>query len=333
MRVLLGSLLLAISCSSLSATTVVVAPLSELLKQTAHSAPAQVVNEDHAFVSARVSAEVKDIFVQVGDKVSAGQKLLQLDCRDHLLASKQAESALKTINAQSRLARQQLLRAEKLLKQKNASIELRDQRRAELDSLLAQQRGAQAVLDTAKLAVERCTPSAPYDGVVTEQLVSTGDLTIPGTPLLRVLSDAGQEVSAALNVEQVARLQSATDIAFALNGEYFPLKLRASIPLVNSKARTQEVRLSFMEASALSGSSGRIEWLDSGGRLPAKYVVSREGQLGLMQVINNKANFVKLPKAIEGQAVEVALPEGSLIIVEGQHAVNDQEVVTLVNQE
>ncbi len=333
MRVFFGSLFLLIGSSSVAATNVVVEPLSSLLSQTVHTAPAQVVNEQHAQVSARISAEVDNINVQVGEQVTKGQVLLSLDCRDHKLAQEQAESALKTLIAQSRLARQQLARAEKLLKQKNASIELRDQRKAELNSLLAQERGAKASLEIASLSVERCSPIAPFAGVITDRLISSGDLAAPGTPLIRLLALKGQEVTAALNQEQIERLNTATGLAFMANGKRYPLTLRAVIPLIDAKARTQEVRFSFKDQVALSGSSGRVEWLDEFGRLPARYVVSRDGQLGLMQVTDSKAEFVKLPHAIEGQAVEVTLPVDTLIIVEGQHAVSDKEAVTVVEQE
>ncbi|WP_299181514.1 efflux RND transporter periplasmic adaptor subunit [uncultured Neptuniibacter sp.] len=333
MRLLIGSLLLVIGSASSAATHVVVAPLSSLLNSTSHTAPARVVNDEHAQISARINAEVESVKVRVGDQVSEGQVLATLDCRDHQLAREQADSVLKTLYAQSRLARQQLERAEKLLKQRNASRELRDQRRAELDSLLAQQKGAKAALNMAVLTVERCSTKAPFDGVVTERVVSSGDLVAPGSVLIRLLALSGQEVEAALNQEQVVRLQSASEVAFILQGKRFPLQLRAIIPLVKSKARTQNVRFSFQQQAALSGSSGRIEWFDLKGRLPARYVVSRDGQLGLMRLENGTAVFEPLPEAIEGQAVEVDLPADSLIIVEGQHAVTDQEAVTAGEQE
>ncbi|MGI1670797.1 MAG: efflux RND transporter periplasmic adaptor subunit [Neptuniibacter sp.] len=332
MRLLVGCVSLLVSALIHAETLVVVQPLSQLLLKTTHSAPAQVINEEHAAISARISSVVEHLHVSVGDKVQAGQVLAELDCRDYKLARQQAESGLTALQAQIRLSRQQLERAEKLLKQKNASIELRDQRKAELDSLVAQRHGATASVSEAKLAIERCTRKAPFDGVVTEQMVSTGSLVNPGTMLFKLLSLSSQEVQAGLTSEQVSRLALAGEIYFLHNQTRFPLQVRTVIPLMDNRARTQQVRLSFTHQKAISGSSGRIQWLDTKGRLPARFVVSRNGQLGVMRVAQGIADFVALPNAIEGQAVEVDLEDGSLIIVEGQHAVEQDEPVTIAEK-
>ena len=332
MRLLVGCVSLLVSAFIHAETLVIVQPLSQLLLKTTHSAPAQVINEEHAAISARISSVVEHLHVSAGDKVQAGQVLAELDCRDYKLARQQAESGLTALQAQIRLSRQQLERAEKLLKQKNASIELRDQRKAELENLVAQRQGATASVNTAKLAIERCTPQAPFDGVVTEKMVSTGSLVNPGAMLFKLLSLSSQEVQAELTSEQVSRLSVTGEIYFLHNKSRFPLQVRTVIPLMDNRARTQQVRLSFTDQRAISGSSGRIQWLDTKGRLPARFVVSRNGQLGVMRVEQGKADFVALPHAIEGQAVEVDLEDGSLIIVEGQHSVEQDEPVTVAEK-
>ncbi len=322
-----------ISFSVSAATSVVVQPLSELLEETFQSAPAQVINENHVMVSARLSAPVEKVLVQVGDSVEAGQSLLRLECTDYELEKAQASSGLKALQAQTRLARQQLSRAERLLKQKNASKELRDQRRAELDSLLAQQEGAKAQLQEAELAVERCSVEAPFAGVVTGRSVSEGDLVAPGVMLLKVIAKDKQEVTAGLSTQQVSSLEQSGKISFQFNGQSYPLSLRAIVPFVDNRARTQQVRFSFSDNSALSGSSGRLVWLDAKGRLPVRYIVSRDGNLGVMTSEDGKAEFVVLSGAIEGQAAIVDLPSETQIIVEGHHAVSNGDEIAITGQE
>lgn len=325
--------ILGVSFSAAAATSVVVKPLSELLQETSQSAPAHVINENHAMVSARLSAPVEKVLVQVGDTVDAGQNLLRLECTDYELGKAKASSGLKALQAQTRLARQQLSRAERLLKQKNASKELRDQRRAELDSLLAQQEGAKAQLKEAELAVERCSVEAPFAGVVTGRAVSEGDLVAPGVMLLKVLAKDAQEVSADLSAQQVKSLKQSSKISFQFNGQDYFLNLRAIVPFIDNRARTQQVRFSFAENGALTGSSGRLIWRDAEGRLPIRYIVSRDGNLGVMKAAAGKAEFVALTGAIEGQAAVVDLPPETQIIVEGQHAVASGDEITITAQE
>ena len=333
MKHLVASLLFFVSSISLAATSVVVKPLSELLAVSSQSSPAQVINDDHAVISARLSADVDKVLVKIGDIVENDQVLIQLECRDYHLAVQQSQSALKALQAQARLARQQLSRAERLLKQKNASLELRDQRRAELASLLAQEEGAKAGLASSELAVERCTPKAPFSGVITARMVSEGSLVTLGTPLLKVLGDQSSEVAAHLTEGQLENLQtldlnSQDSVHYQFAGQRYPIELRSVVPLIDTRARTQEARFSFIDGSvALTGSSGRVIWKESTGRLRIQYVVSRSGELGLMRIVEGKADFFKLPNAIEGQAPLVNLPSSTLIIIEGQHGIEAGQAV------
>lgn len=332
MRQVVGCLLLTLSFGLSAGTTVVVKPLDALLKPTYQSAPARVVNENLAQVSARISAQVDRVLVSVGDTVTANQPLAHLECQDYELGKRRSQSTLKSLDSSIRLARQQLSRAEKLLKQKNASLELRDQRRAELDSLLAQKEGAKVGLAEAELAIDRCIPKAPFAGVVTERMVSEGSLVSSGTLLVKILAQEGQEVSASLSTDQIERLRTGQNIEFEFNHLHYPLRLRSVIPLVDHRARTQDVRLEFVDKQALTGGSGRLIWQEAQGRLPVRYIVSRAGQLGVMRIKEGKADFLPLPKAIEGQAAEIQLDGDSQIIVEGQHSVNSGDDIVIAAQ-
>ncbi|WP_415897321.1 efflux RND transporter periplasmic adaptor subunit [Neptuniibacter sp. QD57_21] len=333
MRQLFTLTLLVLGTQLQAAESVVVKPLSELLAPSSQSAPAQVINDHHVIISSRLNAPVEEVLVNVGDQLDKGAPLLKLECRDFDLRLVQVKSELNALQAQTRLARQQLSRAERLLKQRNASKELRDQRRAELDSLIAQASGSQARLDEAELAVARCTPVAPFTGVVTERLVGEGSLVASGTPLFKILAEDRQEVSALLSSKQLASLPNSTKIEYQIQQQRFPLELRVIVPFVENRARTQEVRLQFSADKAISGSSGRLVWQEPQGRLPVQYIVSRDGQLGVMGLNDSKAEFIALPKAVEGQAAVVDLPLDMLVIVEGQHGVESGSDVTVMAQE
>lgn len=333
MRQLVTLALLVLGTQLQAAESVVVKPLSELLELSSQSAPAQVINDHHVIISSRLNAPVEKVLVNVGDQLEKGAPLLMLECRDFDLRLVQAKSELNALQAQTRLARQQLSRAERLLKQRNASKELRDQRRAELDSLLAQASGAKARLDEAELAVSRCTILAPFKGVVTERLVGEGSLVALGSPLFKLLAEDRQEVSALLSSKQLASLPNSTKIEYQIQQQRYPLELRVIVPFVENRARTQEVRLQFSAEKAISGSSGRLVWQEPQGRLPVQYIVSRDGQLGVMGLNDTKAEFIALPKAVEGQAAVVDLPLDLMVIVEGQHGVESGSDVTVMAQE
>ena len=329
MRYGLSSLLFLLAFNIQAATNVVVKPLSELLISPSQSAPAHVINEDHLTLSARITAEVESVLVSVGDKVEARQGLVQLNCDDYLLNQEAASSDVAALSAQVRLARQQLKRADLLLKQQNASQTLSDQRTAELETLVAQQRAAQARLKSSELSVSRCLPTAPFAAAVTSREVSIGALVNPGTPLLGLLNLDGGEVSAALNRSQLHSLKQATQISFQHDGQTFDLTLRAVVPLIDQRAKTQEVRFGFVEQSSITGSSGRLIWKDSADYLPVSYIVSRDGRLGVMLQQGEAAHFQYLPDAVEGQSARVSLPKNTMVIVEGQHSLSSGQAISV----
>ncbi|WP_169828906.1 efflux RND transporter periplasmic adaptor subunit [Marinobacterium jannaschii] len=328
MRQLIGLLFL-LSAVSVQAGAVKVAPLSALVSAVQYSAPAEVTNYDHSQLSAQISALVQQVSVDVGDRVEQGQLLVQLDCRDHRLALQQAQSVRDALDARIRLARQQLSRAERLLKQRSASQEQRDQRRAELDTLLAERRGSEVQISASQIRVERCQIKAPFAGVITERMAAEGSLANIATPLIRLLRTDRAEVKAKLPLSQVALLQQGRSPLYQTADSSYPLQLRAVIPLINSRSRTQEVRLSFADSKALTGSSGRLVWQGKRPAVPVGMMVKRDGVLGLMLYEEGVSRFRPLPQASEGQAALVDLPQDTLVIVEGQHAVSDGDRVEL----
>ncbi len=319
----------AFSVAAARAGSVKVAPLSALVSPVQYSAPAEVTNYDHSQLSAQISALVQQVSVDVGDRVEQGQLLVQLDCRDHRLALEQSQSVKAALDARIRLARQQLSRAERLLKQRSASQELRDQRRAELDTLRAERQGSEVQIRAQQITVERCQVKAPFAGVITERMAAEGSLANVSSPLIRLLRTDRAEVKAKLPFLQVAQLQQGHTPRYQADGESYPLQLRAVIPLINSRSRTQEVRLSFAAEQALTGSSGRLIWQGRHPAIPVGMMVKRDGVLGLMLYEAGVSHFRPLPEASEGQAALVDLPEDTLVIIEGQHAVSDGDAVEL----
>jgi len=326
---LTGFSLFLLSTLTAHAGSVKVAPLSALVSPVQYSAPAEVTNYDHSQLSAQISALVEQVSVSVGDRVEQGQLLVQLDCRDHRLALEQAQTVQAALDARIRLARQQLNRAERLLKQRSASQENRDQRRAELDTLRAERQGSEVQIRANQITVERCQIKAPFAGVITERMAAEGSLANIATPLIRLLRTDRAEVKAKLPLSQVALLQQGQSPEYQSADSHYPLQLRAVVPLINSRSRTQEVRLRFVDAQALTGSSGRLVWQGRQPAVPVGMMVKRDGVLGLMLYEEGISRFQPLPQANEGQAALVDLPEDTLVIVEGQHAVSDGDPVEL----
>lgn len=312
---------------SVLAATVRTALLGSLLTPVRYSAPAEVVQRDHPVLSSRITGQVENVAVQVGDAVDAGAVLMQLDCADYQLQHQLRNAEQVALVAQHRLAKQQLQRAQQLLKQRNASRELYDQRKAALARLQAQLEGSEARLALAALSVSRCDIRAPFAGVVTARLASTGSYVVEGAGLIRLLRLDGLEVRAALSTTEEAALRQAAEFWLHVDNKNYPLQLRTVLPHVDNRARTRTVLLDFVDNTALAGSRGRLVWQDGRQQLPPRYRVQRGERVGLMLWTEGKAQFYPLPAAIEGQPAVVDLPADTELIIEGQFSLRDGETV------
>lgn len=290
-----------------------VRPLSEVVLHPQRSAPATAVSLNDSRISAQIRARIDAIPVKVGESVSKGQPLVQLDCRDYRLNLRAQQAALA-------LAQQQAERARSLAGQQLVAEELLNQRQAELDTAAAQR-------DRAALDVDRCVITAPFDGVVTQRLAGVGEYADTGAPLLRLLDAGAIEVSAQVPIDAADSLAGAGRLLFETQGSDYPLKLRTLTPAINSEARNREVRLTFAGRRALPGAAGRLVWEAAAAHVPADLVVRRDGGLGLFVAENGRARLIPLPKAQEGQPAAVALPPTTEVIIEGRHGLRDGDPI------
>lgn len=324
-----------------AAVSVTTVPLATVLVPAQRDVPATVIAIDAPALGAEISARIESIAVRVGDRVQSGDPLVRLDCRVYQSRLAAAQASLAELEARRRFAQSQLDRALDLKRKDSISDEIVDQRRSELDSLSATMDVQRQTLVQAGLDVERCTVRAPFAGVVTERLADTGGLASPGTLLLRLVSTGRIELSARLREGDIAGLLQATALRFTHAGTDHAVEVRRVLPVVDERLRTREVRLAFRAEAAPThppvhppaGAAGRLVWHDGQWRLPAQYLVRREGQLGLFHAEGARARFHPLPRAIEGQAAVVDLSGDTALIVDGRQRLRPGEAVVVVAED
>jgi len=248
-----------------------------------------------------------------------GDTLVELDCSDSKLAEQNASARLA-------LARKELRRAKSL--RHSRSIPEQDFNQAETE--LAQ---ARVAIEKTRLNIERCKITAPFAGVVTSRQAAEGELATPGTPLLRLLDTQRLEVSAQVPTEQASSITFTTPLRFNNGARQYPLKLRSVTPRINTKARNQEVRLSFTDSRSLPGSAGRLQWQSGQPHLPADLLVQREKQVGVFTIQDGTAHFVAITGAHMGYpALAESLPDDAQIIVEGHLGLTNGEAVSVIDK-
>ncbi len=167
-----------------------------------------------AVIAAKLLGYVREVKVQAGDRVQAGQLLVTLDARDLDVNSRKAEAALDEVRgavpeadhatagakvnldlAQTTFNRMQELWNKKSisnqefdessakLKAAQAAYEMARARRTQLDTQAAR---VQQDVRSAEVARSYAEITAPFAGVVTAKSVDPGTLAVPGAPLLTI---------------------------------------------------------------------------------------------------------------------------------------------------
>jgi RND family efflux transporter MFP subunit len=325
-----GVLMLAAGAAQ-GAVPITSAPLSTLLTQPVRSAPAQVQSLNDSQISAQIQARIDAIPVRVGDPVSKGDLLVELDCRQYRsrLAAQQATE--HQTEARRQLAVSQLARARSLRKERNIGAEQLEQRQTDVATLSADGAARKETVRQAELEVDHCEIRAPFDAVVAERQGQVGALAMPGTPLIRVVQTSDLEVSAQLTPTEAREVQGAERLELVFDGQRRRLRLRRLVPVIDPRSQTQDARLELTDGQAPAGAVGRLEWLAPGAFVPADLLVRRQGVLGVFSVEEGRARFHALPDALEGQPARVELPPGTPIVVEGRQRLSDGEAASATN--
>ena len=161
--------------------------------------PGTLAAAKQAAISTRISANVRSVPVEVGQKVRKGALLLRLadeDLRSQLVA---AHAELDAASASAR-------RMETLAAQGQATG-------TELEAAVARRAQSQAQFDTLKENLSYASIRAPFDGTVQSKTVSAGDLVTPGQSLL-VLQGTGLEVTATLDEPSARSLRIGQTVRF-----------------------------------------------------------------------------------------------------------------------
>lgn len=189
--------------------------------------PGTVMAPRVSSLSVSVGGIVRELPLQLGDRVKAGDLVVQLD--DGLMRSEidQAKAALDEASLQS-AERSRLLRIGRNLARRGmTSKDAVDARLAELRIAQATVRKLRAEVAGKQEVAARHRVVAPFAGVVANRYVEVGEWVSPGTGVIRVIADQDLQVDIALPQQyfSLAKGNAAVQLEFdAFPGE--PVKGR-----------------------------------------------------------------------------------------------------------
>lgn len=294
-------------------------------------------------ISSKISGRVVAVMVDQGDRVEAGQVLVRLDDSD---LKQQVEIAQATVDAAraavDRLvadreraaailaqARRDYTRTQGLLAQDNASS-------VEFDKAVEALSVAQAELSRAQAAVEEgrkqlaaaektllyqrarladTVVEAPFDGLIVRRSRDPGDVVVPGTEILHLISTAEMWVSAWVDETAMARLRAGQSARVVFRSEpqraYTGRVVRLGREVDReSREFIVDVLVEVLPENWAVGQRAEvyIETARKDGvtRLPATLLVRRDGQMGVFVLDGGRAAWRAVELGLRGTAgVEV----------------------------
>ncbi len=311
--------------------TVDTATIADVAIYPERSAPATVISLNESTISARITAQVDELPIRVGDIVETGSILAKLDCSDYKIASRESRSRIEALKAQIELAKRRLQRTKKLTLKQSISEEILDERESDLAVLNADIRGAKADLEMAIVNESRCTVKSPFRALIVERTSAVGQYTNVGTALVKIMDIDQLELSAQAFSQDTQQITNSSELVFEHAGNRYPVKLRTVIPAINTETRNREVRLLFKNGSALPGAAGKLLWRDSRAHIPGEFLVNRNGELGVFSIKDNVAHFISIPSAQAGRASPTTLPIDTPLVIEGHFSLKEADNVSVKN--
>ena len=179
-------------------------------------------------LSVPVSGRLKQLHVQAGEAVEAGQPLLQLDTRIAQAALAQARSAVKRHALQRAEAQREWDRAKELYDR--TVLSERELQVAEIGFATADAdyQAARAAQVTAEVLLEVHSLSAPFDAYVLATPVRPGQAVIntqQATPLVSLAERGKLLARATLNAAQMAALQKEADVKVRIGEQQFDARI------------------------------------------------------------------------------------------------------------
>ena len=282
-----------------------------------------------ANLHARVTGSISDRFVDLGDRVSAGQTLAVVDIPELGRSREGALASQQQALARLSLAKSELARSEALVAKGYISRALLDEKRAKAKIAQADERAAAAEVARLDelLALRRIR--APFAGTVTFRGAERGDLVAPNagaTPLFTIAQTDRLRVVAEVPQAALSRVRGGMPVMLHFNEAPGPVAATVSKSGIAVKQDSGTARVEMILNNTgyrlPIGAAGvmRVDGpsVGAGFVLPNNTIVTRAGRPHVALVDKGRVRFaaVTLGRNLGAETeIRVGLPVGAKVIL------------------
>lgn len=164
---------------------------------------ALIVSPRSAEISGEIAAKILNMPTRLGTRITRNKNLVQFDCA--LYKAQLAEAQADYAGAKSRLEAKKELRT------------LKAAGKLELEIATAEFQNAEAKVSSARVYVNRCQISAPFDGVVVALHAKPFETVSSGKPLLEILDDSVLQIDLVVSSSWLRWLKQGTKLTMHID--------------------------------------------------------------------------------------------------------------------
>ena len=302
-------------------------------------------------ISAQVMGLIRQVPVEPGQSVQAGQTLVLIDSQQLLAGEAQAAAArveaasglaeseraidsariqldlakstqarLKTLYDKRSLSSQEMDEANSRLSQAASNLAMAEARRAQVNARILQ---AEQAWKSAQFTSRYATITAPFAGTVSEKMAQVGSMAIPGAPLLVLERASGFRLEMNVEESRSSQIRLGMPLRVVLEqGQAVEAKVTEIVPSLDATSRSLTVKVDLPPVKALrSGAFARGEWAIGERELlsVAANAVRETGQMQIVFVVEGGFAHSRMVSVADAQAgrreVLAGLKSGEVVVL------------------
>lgn len=307
---------------------------------------------DRSSIGFEVSGNVRDVRVDVGDKITKGQVLAVLDKRTYNIDVKSAEAELGRAKVQLADKRNDLDRFQRINKQDPGAVSQAslDQSQAAVDGARKQVQFRKSQLKLAQRDLEKTVLRAPFDGVIANRYIDAFNEVARGQKCFDVFENTGMEVAVSIPEDAIddIRMEQDGEIRFSVIADRTYQGRVTEISKVAGTANAFPIKLTVEDPDQRirPGMTARVTLLLAGDDQKAAYLIPisavaqrGESKKGFVFTYDPQTSTVKQSKieasSVRGNSVLITegVKDGDIIAVAGVSFLEDGQEVKLMKQQ
>jgi RND family efflux transporter MFP subunit len=279
-------------------------------------------------IISETQGKVRQVFAEVGDRLSAGSALIKVE--DEILYA-----AYITAEINLEKAKKDYERFRKLTADSSIAV-------SQLENMHLNYKSAEAKYIVAKKQYEDTKITTPISGIVASRMAEIGNMVSPGMPIANIVDISKLKIKINISEKDIFKIKTGDKVYVTVDA-YPEHKFEGKIKTISDKAdqtHTYPIEINLnndksyplkagMFGRALFNTSGETESLI----IPREALSGSSREPQVFVVKDNIAEIRDLVIGIEtGSKIQVlkGLNEGEIIVTNGQNNLKDKSIVTII---